>query len=157
LAVQADPPFVGSIYAAISVKQLLIVVVYVSVALVTLANAGKGYAHEIAQLLTLSTLIAIAYGIWTSVGEARAFRAGFVGWGSVYFLLFVVIQTRWIDIGAGELLRALRNPIMSDPNGAMEFRMIGDEFLSLLFGLIGGWVTVYFYRKRQRMLSVSKQ
>jgi hypothetical protein len=156
LAVQTDPPFLRSIYVAISVKQLLILAVYVSVALATLANAGKGLSHEVAQLITLGTLIAIAYGIWTSSGETRAFRVGFVIWGSVYFLLFVVIQTRWIDIGAGELLRVLRNQMVPDPNGAFEFRMIGDEFLSLLCGLIGGWVTVYFYRKRQRILRQTK-
>ncbi len=138
---------------AVGVKQLLIVVVYVSIAFAALANAGKGYAHEIAQLITIGTLIAMAYGVWTSAGETRAFRAGFVGWGSMYFLLFVVIQTRWIDIGAGDVLHVLRNRMISDPNAALEFRMIGDEFLSLIFGVIGGWITVYFYRKRQRMLA----
>ena len=33
------------------------------------------------------------------------------------------------------------------------YRSIGHSLFLLFFGLVGGWVTVYFYRKRQRMLA----
>jgi hypothetical protein len=33
------------------------------------------------------------------------------------------------------------------------FFSIGHNLFALLFGLMGGWVTVYFHRKRQRMLA----
>jgi hypothetical protein len=33
------------------------------------------------------------------------------------------------------------------------YEKTGHLLLSLLFGLVGGWVTVYFYRQRQRMLN----
>ena len=36
-------------------------------------------------------------------------------------------------------------------NWLNRFDTIGQSLIALILGLVGGWVTVYFYRKRQRM------
>jgi hypothetical protein len=125
--------------------------------------------------LTLGILIGMAYGAWMSTGESRAFRLGFLCWGVLYFLLFKKI----FDVGLSDLVsRAFRGllnliwgesggvpqdwtlpepPILSE-RGTVDFEYSNfyitcHSLLLLLIGLIGGWVTVYFYRKRVRMLA----
>jgi nitrate reductase NapE component len=39
----------------------------------------------------------------------------------------------------------------------IRFLYIGRCLFALLLGLIGGWVTVYFYHKRQRMLANNRR
>jgi hypothetical protein len=70
-------------------------------------------------------------------------------------LLFVVIQTDRIDLGTEMLLsRMARHLALTSPRFSWAlYERIGHLLVSLVSGVIGSWVTVYFYRKRQRMLA----
>jgi hypothetical protein len=123
------------------------------------------------DLLTLGILIAMAYGVWLSSGERRAFRVGFLCWALLYFYLF----KKTFGVGISELInyafRAVQPPpVISPGNGGggmtgSYFDVAGIQFpygnftpvfhsmLLLLVGVIGGWVTVYFDRKREQKLA----
>jgi hypothetical protein len=155
---------------AFNVKQLLIGVAVAAIGLTALINADRPLIAEFANLFTLVMLIVLGYGIWTSEGEERAFRSGFVAWGDIYF-----IATKWWSIivifGTYQMLALASQALMPEritklrasaaaPGDAYDqaysdwlnrFDTIGQCLITLLFGLIGGWVTVYFYRKRQRL------
>ena len=118
-------------------------------------------------------LIAMAYGIWLSSGERRAFRVGFLCWALLYFLLF----KKSFSVGITWLIkyayRAVQPPpVIAFPPGTgggfsgggsfggggiqfpyTNFTPVFHSMFLLLLGLVGGWVTVYFYRKRERMLA----
>jgi hypothetical protein len=160
---------------AFSIKQLLFSMAVVAFGLVALLSGFKPLLGYLFDLLTLGILIGMAYGAWMSTGESRAFRLGFLCWGVLYFLLFKKI----FDVGLSDLVsRAFRGllnliwgesggvpqdwtlpepPILSE-RGTVDFEYSNfyitcHSLLLLLIGLIGGWVTVYFYRKRVRMLA----
>src|SRR3954463_4473010 len=159
-----------------SIKQLLLCMAVMAIGLMALANAGKPFVKELIDLLTLCTLIWMAYFAWISDGPRRAFRLGFVSWGVLYYWLF----KHAFDIGTTRLLvllsAAFRNldqrvsnpnnpasgisapdlfgpPQIASPTAEWEesYYSIGNALFLLLFALIGGWITLYFYRKRQRM------
>ena len=148
-----------------SLKQLLAIVLVVSVGLAALANADKPLIVGVVRLLTLMVLVLAAYSVWTSEREARAFRIGFVCWGGVYFLIHVAPRIGDLNLGTDMVLSPILGILQPDAferdrqgviTGVHEtlyaqFFYIGHCLLTFLFGLIGGWVTVYFYRKRQRM------
>ena len=144
---------------AFGLKHLLVIIVYVSIGLAASVNADLPISNAIVGLLTLGTLTYFAYAIWTIVGEKRAFSVGFLIWVGIYYLLDVVSQSKYVNLsfGTAELLDALFGLFAPDRYTAAPHRLkvIGHPLFSLLFGFIGGWVTVYFYRKRQRMLSAS--
>jgi hypothetical protein len=122
--------------------------------------------------LTLGILIGVAYGVWLAKGESRAFRVGFLCWAVVYFVLFKKI----FDVGLSDLISSAfvklniranfpynmegftfpEPPVFGErglgqylyPN----FHLTCHSLLMLLMGLVGGWVTVYFYRRRERTL-----
>ena len=98
----------------------------------------------------------MAYGVWLSEGETRAFRVGFLGWVTLFWVLMFWRYDIGVDtlIGFANDMLHPKNPV---GNWINPYFQIGRCFLSLLFGLIGGWVTMYFYRKRQRMLKKRRQ
>ena len=138
---------------AISVKQLLVSILFVCFAIAALINHDRAFMLEFVKIVTFGTLVVMAYGIWASAGEHRAFCAGFLLWGGLYYLLFVVIQTKRLDLGTDILLLRLGRRLDHAGFSWALYERTGHLLLSILFGLIGGWVTVYFFRKRQRMLS----
>jgi hypothetical protein len=137
---------------AISVKQLLLSVLFVGFAIAALLNHERAYMLEFVKFVTAGTLVFMAYGVWASVAESRAYCAGFLLWGGLYYLLFVVIETRRFDIGTDMLLRRLGMQMDQSGFAWALYEKIGHLLLSLLFGVVGSWVTVYFYRQRQRIL-----
>lgn len=151
-----------------SIKQLLVFIAFAAVGLVSLANANKPIFPKLVDLIALATLVFMAYGIWLQKGEVRAFKSGFVLWSVVYFRLYK--QT--FDIGIDRVLEIMAatswkmqtasNSEKSEltfateqlsPRDVWEYSTyaMGHSMLMRLFGLIGGWTTVYLYRKRQKM------
>jgi hypothetical protein len=151
---------------AFSLKHLMSVVLVAAVGIAALTNADVPFVAELGNLFTLAIIIITGYGVWNSEGSRRAFRMGFVGWGCAYYLATKTFQFKYmlltyplLRIG-WQLLQPSR--ISSLPPGIFQeaqaewighFEAGGECLFALLFGLIGGWVTVCFYRKRQHMLS----
>ena len=73
---------------AFSIKQLLSSIAVVAFGLVALLSEYKPVLAKLFDLLTLGILIAVAYGVWLSTGERRAFRIGFLCWALLYFVLY---------------------------------------------------------------------
>lgn len=140
---------------AVSLKHFLLLVLFVGFALAALLNSERAVMLELVKLVTFATLVLMAYGIWANAGESRAYCAGFLLWGGLYYVLCIIVQTDRIDLGTDHLLLWLGEALIRvrhDPIIWAVYEKIGHLLLSLLFGNIGGWVTVYYYRKRQRML-----
>jgi hypothetical protein len=151
----------SAINMAFSIKQLLFWMAIVAFGLVAMFSR-KPVIGMLFDLLTLGILIAAAYGAWLSYGELRAFRVGFLCWAVVYFLLF----KQKFNVPVNDLIRrayrAVQPPIPGLQNGGgfggggfglhPNFNSVFHSLFLLLLGVVGGWVTVYFYRKRQRML-----
>ena len=140
---------------AISVKQLLVSILFVGFAIAAILNHQRPYMLECVKLTVFGTLVVMAYGVWATVGEARAFCAGFLLWGGLYYLLFVVIQTDRVDLGTDMLLTRVGSQLdLASPRFTWAlYEKTGHLLISLVSGVIGSWVTVYFYRKRQWMLA----
>jgi hypothetical protein len=159
---------------AFSIKVLLFWMAVVAFGLVAMLSENKPVLGQLFDLLTLGILIAMAYGAWLSTGESRAFRLGFLCWALLYFFLFKKI----FDVGISGLISSgyrelidhawratggvgdmtLPEPPVFTERGVGEyvypnFHLVNHSLLLLLVGVIGGWVTVYFYRKRERMLT----
>jgi hypothetical protein len=156
---------------AFSIKQLLFSTAVVAFGLVAMLSEYRPLLGKLFDLLTLGILIAMAYGIWLSGGEHRAFRVGFLCWALLYFYLF----KKTFSVGISELIayayRVVRPPIVISPafggggtggggfgGGGMHFPYgnftpVFHSMFLLLLGLVGGWVTVYFYRKRASELA----
>ena len=140
---------------AVSVKQLLVSILFVGFAISALLNHERAYMLEFVKLAVFGTLVAMAYGIWATAGEDRAFCTGFLLWGGLYYLLFVVIQTDRVDLGTEMLLMRLGKQLdLPSPRFTWAlYERTGHLLISMVSGVIGSWVTVYFYRKRQWMLA----
>jgi hypothetical protein len=150
---------------AFSIKQLLFCMAVIAFGLTALANARFLFMGELVDLVTLGLLITVAYSAWTTLGEKRAYRIGFLCWS----LLYVWLTNKSFDFGQMELIELLCRPLGydaslpvfdDDPFGELgteannwvhNLISIGNCLILLLFGLVGGWLTVYFYRKRQRL------
>jgi len=137
---------------AFSVKQLLVFMLIAGLGMGALANADRPFANESVNLLTVGVLLLMAYGVWVSEDEIRAFRIGFLCWVALFWCTI-----KWpYNIGADRAI-SVANEFLR-PSGPVSdwinsYYVIARCLLSLLAGFIGGWVTVYFYRKRQLMLS----
>jgi hypothetical protein len=138
-----------------SIKHLLLAVVYVAIGLAALANLSSAWLQLLLRLSIFVTLIFAAYSTWINSDESRAFYFGLTLWTILYLLTHVTFPRAGFQFGTGYLLDGLRQlTATTTPDLQIEqFVETGHLFLSLVFGLIGGCVTVYFYRKRQRMLS----
>jgi hypothetical protein len=158
---------------AFSIKHLLFCISVLAIGLVAMFSQDKPILGKLFDLLTLGILIGVAYGAWLSTGESRAFRVGFLCWALLYFFLFKKI----FDVGIADLVssayRELNNranfgalpqnftlpqPSVFSERGVVDFTypkfyLTCHSLSLLLVGLIGGWVTVFFYRKRQRTLA----
>jgi hypothetical protein len=162
---------------AFSVKQLLFSMAVVAFGVAALVNADKPFVFQLFDLLTLAILIAIAYGAWIHQGAQRAYRVGFLCWAALYYWFF----KEGFNIGAGEVIDYAARvfgperpsagiyfdlqtdlPFEEPPQEGTRygsygwytgFQSIGHSMLLLFFGLVGGWVTVYFYRKRASKLA----
>ncbi|HEX2475899.1 MAG TPA: hypothetical protein VHK01_14205 [Lacipirellulaceae bacterium] len=158
---------------AFSIKQLLFSMAVVAFGLVAMLSEYRPHLGKLFDLLTLGILIAVAYGVWLASGERRAFRIGFLCWALLYFFLF----KKTLDVGISELItrayRAVSQPVVVLPPGTGGGGIAGGGFggggawpipygnfapvfhsmFLLLLGVIGGWVTVYVYRKRERMVA----
>ena len=141
-----------------SIRHILIVVVYVSVGLVALNNAYPMSSRLVVQLLSLATLVLCTYEIWASEGETRVFRIGFVLWGRVYYLLFVIIQTWRVNLGTSAIVEWFVRSLALYRDGDSHNQIMGivHPLAALVYGVVGGWVTIHFYRKRQRMIANRK-
>jgi hypothetical protein len=165
---------------AFSVKQLLFSMAVVAFGVAALVNADKPFVFQLFDLLTLAILIAIAYGAWIHQGAQRAYRIGFLCWAALYYWFvkggFDVGAGEVIDYAARVFgperpsagygyggYSVQSDGLFDEPPPSRTgygsygwytgFRSIGHSMLLLFFGLVGGWVTVYFYRKRARMLA----
>jgi hypothetical protein len=166
-----------------SLKQLLFVVLIVCVGLAALMNADGRFVSECVSLATVAIIVFCAYSIWINSGEPRAFFVGFVCWSVLYSTLFCWRYDFRLDIGTDDALYLIAQALDREPRQTGQtdrpaaepdledlfgppavsplsqapsyerFSSIGHNLFALLFGLIGGWVTVYFYRKRQRKLA----
>jgi hypothetical protein len=138
---------------ALSLKHFLLLILFAAFALAALTHSERAYMLEIVKFVTFGTLVVMAYGIWGYADERRAFRAGFVLWGGAYYLLYVVVQSRPIDLGTDALLNWLGWRLEQGRVIWAVYEKAGHLLLSLFFGIVGGWITVYFYRQRQHRLS----
>jgi hypothetical protein len=134
---------------AISVKQFLLLILFAGFAMAALMNSERTFMVETVKLVTFATLVLMAYGAWSNIGERRAYCAGFLLWGGIYYALFVVLQSHRIDVGTDTFLRWLRFKLESGRIMWAVFEKTGHLLFSLFFGIIGACVTVYFYRRRQ--------
>jgi hypothetical protein len=147
---------------------------FAAAGLAALTNADLPLVAELFNLLTLGTIIILGYSIWTSEQEERAFCCGFAGWAGFYF-----VATKWFAIvllfGTHKLIAIVQVALtpgristlshaQPSSGGSSSLSQAYDEWLNgfdsiaqniicLILGFIGGWVTVYFYRKRQAMLA----
>ncbi|MCI0331720.1 MAG: hypothetical protein L0228_00670 [Planctomycetes bacterium] len=137
---------------ALSLKQFLVLILFAGFALAALMNSERTFMIEMVKVVTFATLVLMAYGTWANVGERRAYCAGFVLWGGIYYTLFVVLRSHRIDIGTDTFLLWLGPKLDSGRIMWAVFEKTGHLLLSLVFGILGAWVTVYFYRKRHRLL-----
>ncbi len=150
-----------------SLKHLLFVILVAAVGLAALTNADLPFVAEFVNLCTLAIIILMGYGAWISAGSQRAFRIGFVAWSIFYVVLsvkllgyqFAHVTYTLLNLGWRALLPSRISSLTGDAFMEAEadwisrFMHVGQCLFALLFGLLGGWVTVYFYRKRQRMLA----
>jgi hypothetical protein len=150
-----------------SIKQLLGLILVFSLGLGALIGSNNPLIASLAKPIVVGVFALFAYGIWTSKAETRAFRIGFLCWGGLYFLLYAVGDGKTIDLGLRYLPDRLittfaPNILIRDAQGTItqvngewldRFRLIGRCVLSIVLGIVGGWVTVHFYHKRQRMLA----
>jgi hypothetical protein len=134
---------------SLSVKQFLLLILFVAFAMAALLNSERTFMIELVKLVTLLTLVLMAYGVWSNIGERRAYCAGFLIWGGVYYVLFVVVRTHRIDVGTDTFLSWLYLWMNTGRIMWAVFEKTGHLLFSLFFGIIGAWVTVYFYRRRQ--------
>jgi hypothetical protein len=164
---------------AFSIKQLLFSTAVVAFGLVTMLSEYRPLLGRLFDLLTLGILIAMAYGVWLASGERRAFRVGFLCWALLYFYLF----KKTFSVGIAELINYAFRAVQPPPEftrgyggyggGGMtggaysgtygggggiqfpygNFTPAFHSMFLLLLGVIGGFVTVYFYRKRASMLA----
>ena len=140
----------------LSLKQFLLLVLFVGFALAALMNSERPMMLELVKLVTFLTLVFMAYGVWANAGQSRAYCAGFLLWGGFYYVTFVVIQSRRIDLGTDHMLLWIGRYLESGRVIWAVYEKIGHLVLSLLFGIVGGSVTVHFYCKRQDRLSQQK-
>ncbi|HEX2475900.1 MAG TPA: hypothetical protein VHK01_14210 [Lacipirellulaceae bacterium] len=170
---------------AFSVKQLLFSMAVVAFGVAALVNADKPFVFQLFDLLTLAILIAIAYGAWINQGAQRAYRIGFLCWAALYYWFFKegfnIGAGDLIDYAArvfgperpsggygrdrgygGYSGYGMQSGDLFDWQAApgnyhwyIGFRSIGHSLLVLFFGLVGGWLTVYFYRKRERRMRIT--
>jgi hypothetical protein len=141
---------------AFSVKQFLLLILFVGFALAALLNSERTFMLEFVKLVTFLALVFMAYGAWAYAGDTRAYCSGFVLWGGFYYLMFVVIQSRRWDFGVENLLLWLGQLLDRMTSGQIiwaVYEKTGQLLLSILFGIIGGWVTVHFYRQRRKRLA----
>jgi hypothetical protein len=148
-----------------SIKHLLLIIALLALGLVALANSDRRLVIEAVQVSMIAIFVLTSYGIWISYGATRAFRSGFLVWASLYFLFHCLVSVEHLDLRTSRLLGPFLtvfhpNVYTYDSQGTRtgvhgtimrQYYFVGHSLLALAFGLIGGWVTVYFYRKRQRM------
>jgi hypothetical protein len=144
---------------AFSIKQLLVVVLVAAVGLAGLLHPERDLFQNLMNVLTVAILIYFAYGIWTTTGEERAFCVGFFVWCALYFIDHAR-KFLGIHLGLPDALSLLYVQLnleatsgqgTYDPMALSRFHDIGQCVFALLLGLIGGWVTVYFYRQREKV------
>jgi hypothetical protein len=133
-----------------SIKQLLLLVLFIGFSIAAMLNSERAFMIECVKAFTLLTLILMAYTAWAFTGERRAYCIGFLLWGGIYYALFVVLRTHRVDVGTERFLLWLGPQLDKGKIMWAVFEKTGHLLLSLLFGLIGAWITVYFYRIRQR-------
>jgi hypothetical protein len=136
---------------ALSLKHFLLLVLFAGFALAALTHSERAYMLEIVKFVTFGTLVVMAYGTWAYAGQRRAYRAGFVLWGGAYYVLYVIIQSRPIDLGTDRLVNWLFWKLEPGRGIWAVFEKTSHLLFSLAFGIIGGWVTVYFYRRRRAL------
>ena len=66
---------------AVSLKQLLVSILFVGFAMAAMLNHERPYMLEFVKLATFGTLVAMAYGIWaTSANRGRTAPVSSLGW-----------------------------------------------------------------------------
>lgn len=138
---------------ALSLKHFMLLVLFAAFALAALTHSERAYMLEIVKFVTFGTLVVMAYGIWAYAAQRRAYRVGFALWGVAYYLFYVVIESRSIDLGTDRLVNWLFWKLEPGRGIWAMFEKTSHLLFSLLFGIGGGWVTVYFYRQRRGRLS----
>jgi hypothetical protein len=136
---------------AFSVKQLLLLILFVGFSIAALMNSERTFMIEIVKLVTFGTLVLMAYGAWAYTGESRAYCAGFLLWGGIYYLFFVVLRSHRLDIGTDTFLLWLGAKLEQGIIIWAVFEKTGHLLLSILFGIFGGWVTLFYYHLRLRV------
>jgi hypothetical protein len=136
---------------AFSLKQFLLLVLFCGFALAALMNSEQSFMIELVKLVTFGALVLMAYAAWANTGERRAYCIGFVLWGGIYYFLFVVLRTSRLDLGTDTFILWLGHRLESGRVIWAVYEKTGHLLFSLLFGIIGAWVTVFFYRHRSRV------
>jgi hypothetical protein len=103
------------------------------------------------KLITIGALVVMSYGVWAFLGEKRAYCAGFLVWGGLYYVAYIVLESRRVDLGTDTLILWLGRQLETGRIMWAVYEKIGHLLMSLLLGWIGGWVTVFFYRVRQHL------
>jgi hypothetical protein len=135
---------------AIGLKQFLLLILLAGFALAALTNSERPFMIELVKLITIGALVVMAYGVWAFLGEKRAYCAGFLLWGGFYYVAYIVLESRRVDLGTDTLILWLGRRLETGRIMWAVYEKIGHLLISLLLGLIGGWVTVFFYRIRRR-------
>jgi hypothetical protein len=138
---------------AISIKQLLVSILFIGFAIAALLNHERAYMLEFVKLATFGTFVVMAYEAWASAGERRAFYIGFLLWGGLYYLLYVVLQTERIDLGTDMLLLRFGGLLDHGRFCWALYEKTGHLLLSRVLGVDGRWVTVFFFSNRPRETS----
>src|SRR5262245_57461989 len=98
---------------AYSLRQFLLLILFVGFALAALMNSDETFMIETVKIVAFGALVLMAYGTWAYVGERRAYCAGFLLWGGLYYLLFIILRTDRIDLGTETLILRLGNRLQT--------------------------------------------
>jgi len=165
-----------------SIRQLIVFTSVVAICLTALANASRPLVPGLMQMFLFAVLASFAYGAYLTSGEKRAFRVGFLGWvvamgtfgmtgaGNPYGLLQTAFNAVAPVFKPNEFSNSPPTQVSSSrlyriglsreyPPSEYEWEdsitKVGYCLIPMIWGFIGGWVTVFVYRKRERRLKVN--
>ena len=144
-----------------SLRALLGLVLFVAVGCAALVHANELVASAVYSVTLLVLFVAIVRGLF-GADSGRVFWLGFAifGWGYVW-LAYGEIQilglglpatralatTKLLDFVYLAIWRSGPDPFVADPE---HFMTIGHSLFALVFGFVGGLLSWYFHRTREK-------